>query len=293
MNLVPGESGRVTLSGTATGPRCSARLPGIWKRGRVALSAGGRLPTGLTLSLISEAGATLAQVGPGQGEATAELAAAVQAHVTLSAAAGTSVAVTLCLSLDWQGQAPDESIPVPVSTALYGLPKGSRDEWDAVTGIETRRCRLVEPGESSEVTVSEDPAIGSSHVGFNLTIPHKHTGDAEADVLCTHFVSKATGSTIEDIVFSLNETQIQLRMRTRILSLYGYDAGDPSTALPAFQSWIAAQKRKIRRCSWWWYDLKKRRCPIPLRPCIPSAAVGPSEPTMEMWTSCTTGIWMP
>lgn len=244
VNLVPGESGRVTLSGTAAGPALFRAPAGNLEAGRVTLSAGGRLPAGLTLSLVSEAGETLAQAGPGDGQATAELAAAVQAHVTLSAAAGTSVAVTLCLSLDWQGQVPDESIPVPVSTALYGLPKGLRDEWDAVTGIETRRCRLVEPGASSEVAVSEDPAIASGLLGFNLTVPHTHTGDPEADVLCTHFVSKATGSTIEDIVFSLNETQIQLRMRTRILSLYGYDAGDPSTALPAFQSWIAAQNEE-------------------------------------------------
>ena len=242
VTLLPGAGGQVALEGTASEAAVFAAPSGDLETGEYILSSNGRLPAGVTLSLIGQAEESLAQIGAGQAQAAFRLEQAVQAHVQLRVEAGTAVAWTACLSLTWAAVQPDISCPVPVSTPLYGMPGGPRDEWDAVPGLETRRCRLIEPGDDSEIAVSEDPEIASALLGFNLTVPHRHTGDPEADVLCTHFVSKSTGSTIEDITFSLDQSRIQLRMRTRILSLYGYKASDPSTALPAFRSWMTAQK---------------------------------------------------
>ena len=242
VTLLPGDAGRVALEGTASAAAVFAAPSGSLEAGDYTLSSDGRLPGGVTLSLLNQADESLAQIGTGQARAAFRLDQSTQAHIQLRVEAGTAVAWTACLSLVWVAETPDTVCPVPVSVPLYGMPGGPRDEWDAVSGLETRRCRLVEPGEESEIVVSEDPEIASGLLGFNLTVPHRHTGDPEADVLCTHFVSKSSGSTIEDITFSLDESRIQLRMRTRILSLYGYKASEPATALPAFRSWMAAQQ---------------------------------------------------
>lgn len=77
--------------------------------------------------------------------------------------AGTAVAWTACLSLAWAAVQPDISCPVPVSTPLYGMPA-----VPGMNGTPSRvwrhaRCRLIEPGDDSEIAVSEDPGKSLRH----------------------------------------------------------------------------------------------------------------------------------
>ena len=71
------------MEGTASEAAVFAAPSGDLETGEYILSSNGRLPAGVTLSLIGQAEESLAQIGAGQAQAAFRLEQAVQAHVQL------------------------------------------------------------------------------------------------------------------------------------------------------------------------------------------------------------------
>ena len=124
-----------------------------------------------------------------------------------------------------------KTIALPALTPLYGNGKTS-DEYDLVTGAETRRWKRVEL-DGTESWGLSNTASGNNR--YYLRAPDSVSQTSASQIVCSHWPSLGPGQTWED------KTGITLALGTTDKCIYLYDPRFAQADLPAFKSFLSAQ----------------------------------------------------
>ena len=121
--------------------------------------------------------------------------------------------------------------PLPALTPLYGNGAIS-DEYDLVTGAETRRWKRVELDGTESWGLSHT-ASGSNR--YYLRAPESVSQTSASQIVCSHWPSLGPGQTWED------KTGITLALGTTDKCIYLYDPRFAQADLPAFKTFLSEQ----------------------------------------------------
>ena len=124
-----------------------------------------------------------------------------------------------------------QTVPVPTLEPLYG--DGTvNDEYDAVTGVETRRWkRVVFDG-------TENWGLSRTESGNNryfTQAPDAVAHNLLSQIVCSHWLSLEPGQTWQD------KTGITLSLGNADKNIWIYDPRFAQADLPTFKAWLAAQ----------------------------------------------------
>lgn len=124
-----------------------------------------------------------------------------------------------------------QTVPLPAIAPLWGT-GDIRDEYDAVTGVETRRWkRVVFDG-------TENWGLSRTESGNNryfIRVPDAVAYNLLSQIVCSHWPSIGPGQTWQD------KTGITLSLGNADKNIWIYDPRFAQADLPTFKAWLAAQ----------------------------------------------------